>query len=365
MDLSVVVPTLNGRDRLGACLDSLAAHAPDAEVVVVNGPSADGTTGMVRDRDDVDVLVEISDRTVSVARNAGVEVATGDAVALVDYDNRIGPGWREAVAAGLDEAPVASGPVTPIPRDETTDESEAARGADGDGRTGAGEVDSGEAERDDGEDAAAAEPSEPERSRISGRDVTYFEGGNAAFRGAAVRDLDGFDEYLRVGGARDAAHRLARMDCEVTWRPEMAARKELPTPTAADGGRSAHEWGWKYRALAYRLTKNYGVRPSVLLRSGAHALGDAFDAAGDVVRGESTPSRWAATGRDVLLGLTGGTSDGLVARRKDRSPARNPNGISTRADRAVARYDERGEADADGRGERGEGPRTEADGGRD
>ena len=344
MDLSVVVPTLNGRDRLAACLDALAANAPDAEVIVVNGPSADGTTGMVRDRDDVDVLVEISDRTVNVARNAGAEVATGDAVALVDYDNRIEPGWREAVGAGLDAAPVASGPVTPIPRDET------AGGSGPAAESASAAVDdatSGDAEGAVNGDA----PTEPERSRIAGRDVTYFEGGNVAFRRDALRDLDGFDEYLRVGGARDAAHRLARMDCEVAWRPDMAARKELPTPTAADGGRSAHEWGWKYRALAYRLLKNYGVRPTALLRTGSHALGDALDAAKDVVRGESTPSRWAATGRDVLLGLTGGTSDGLVARRRDRGPARNPNGISTRADRAVAKYDRREAAD---RGEEAE-----------
>ena len=328
MDLSVVVPTLNGRDRLAACLDALAADAPDAEVIVVNGPSADGTTGMVRDRDDVDVLVEISDRTVNVARNAGIEVATGDAVALVDYDNRIEPGWRDAVADGLDAAPTVSGPVTPIPPSEADD---------------------GDVAATDG--ASADDPSEPERSRIVGRDVTYFESGNVAFRRDALRDLDGFDEYLRVGGARDAAHRLARMDREVAWRPEMAARKEPPTPTAADGGRTAGEWGWKYRALAYRLLKNYGARPSVLLRTGSHALGDAFAAAKDVVRGESTPTRWAATGRDVLLGLTGGTSDGLIARRKDRSPARNSNGISTRADRAVAKYDERAEADGDDRSE--------------
>ncbi|TKX86010.1 glycosyltransferase [Halorubrum sp. SS5] len=323
MDLSVVVPTLNGRDRLAACLDALAANAPDAEVIVVNGPSADGTTGMVRDRDDVDVLVEISDRTVNVARNAGIEVATGDAVALVDYDNRIEPGWRDAVADGLDAAPVVSGPVTPIPPSET----------DGDADRAA--------------DAAVDDPSEPERNRIAGRDVTYFEGGNVAFRPEALRDLDGFDEYLRIGGARDAAHRLARMDREVAWRPEMAARKELPTPTAADGGRSAHEWGWKYRGLAYRLLKNYGVRPTVLFRTGSHAVGDAVGAARDVVRGESTPSRWAATGRDVIVGLTGGASDGIVARRRDRSPAKNPNGVSTRADRAVAKYDRRGEAGRD------------------
>ncbi|QWC19637.1 glycosyltransferase [Halorubrum sp. 2020YC2] len=353
MDLSVVVPTLNGRDRLAACLDALAAGAPDAEVIVVNGPSADGTTGMVRDRDDVDVLVEISDRTVNVARNAGIEVATGDAVALVDYDNRIEPGWRDAVAAGLDAAPVVSGPVTPTPSSAPTD-GDAVATADGDAVAidDAEGGDSTEPERD---------PSEPERSRIAGRDVTYFEGGNVAFQRDALRDLDGFDEYLRVGGARDAAHRLARMDREVAWRPEMAARKELPTPTAADGGRSASEWGWKYRALAYRLLKNYGVRSTALLRTGSHALGDALGAARDVVRGESTPSRWAATGRDVLLGLAGGTSDGLIARRRDRSPARNPNGISTRADRAVAKYDRRPGADDGGPGGVGSAGATEVE----
>jgi len=43
----------------------------------------------------------------------------------------------------------------------------------------------------------------------------------------------------------------------------------------------------------------------------------------------------------VLVGLAGGSSDGLVARGRDRSPARNPNGISERADRAVAKYDRR------------------------
>ena len=319
MDLSVVVPTLNGRDRLAACLDALAAHAPDAEVVVANGPSADGTTGMVRDRDDVDVLVEISERTVNVARNAGIEVATGDAIALVDYDNRIGESWLDGVADGLEDADVVTGPVTPLD----------AQREDGSGVT---------AERDGADDDRA---DGPERRTIVGHDVTYFEGGNVVFSREALRDLDGFDEYLRTGGARDAAHRLAQMDHDIEWHDGLAVTKELPSPTAADGGRTAREWGWKYRALAYRLLKNYGVRPTVVARTGSHAARDAFGAAGDVVRGESTPSQWVATGRDVLLGLASGSSDGLVARGRDRTPARNPNGISDRADRAVAKYDRR------------------------
>ncbi|KKF39712.1 glycosyl transferase family 2 [Halorubrum saccharovorum] len=331
MDLSVVVPTLNGRDRLAACLDALAAHAPEAEVIVANGPSADGTTGMVRDREDVDVLVEISDRTVNVARNAGIEVATGEAVALVDYDNRIGAGWLDAVRAGLDDADAVTGPVTPIePKEE---------------RDGEAFIDEERTESDEKRRDGDDEEDGPERRAIAGTEVTYFEGGNVAFRRETLRDLDGFDEYLHTGGARDAAHRLAQMGRTVAWREGMAVAKELPSPTAADGGRSAREWGWKYRALAYRLLKNYGVRPSVVARAGTHAATDAFGAAGDVLHGESTPSRWVSTGRDVILGLAGGSSDGLVARSRDRSPARNPNGISERADRAVAKYDRRSEAE--------------------
>ncbi|ELZ37936.1 glycosyl transferase family 2 [Halorubrum saccharovorum DSM 1137] len=339
MDLSVVVPTLNGRDRLAACLDALAAHAPEAEVVVANGPSADGTTGMVRDRDDVDVLVEISDRTVNVARNAGIEVATGDVVALVDYDNRIGEGWLDAVRAGLDGADAVTGPVIPIESGEGGRDDEGDTGGDDEGSTGSD--DEGRDGGHRGDESHDNERDGPERRAIAGTEVTYFEGGNVAFRREALRDLDGFDEYLNTGGARDAAHRLAQMGRTVAWREGMAVTEELPSPTAADGGRSAREWGWKYRALAYRLLKNYGVRPTVVARVGTHAATDALGAAGDVIRGESTPSRWVATGRDVLVGLAGGSSDGLVARSRDRSPARNPNGISKRADRAVAKYDRR------------------------
>ncbi|MES3160319.1 MAG: glycosyltransferase [Halorubrum sp.] len=320
MDLSVVVPTLNGRDRLAACLDSLTAGAPDAEVIVVNGPSADGTTGMVRDRDDVDVLVEISDRTVNVARNAGIEVATRDAIALVDFDNRITDSWVDGMLDGLDRADVVTGPVTPI--DPTVDHP----------------ADDGAA--DDRSDIART-ASAPERGRIAGREVTYFAGGNVAFRRETLRDLDGFDEYLHTGGSRDAAHRLARMEHTVVWDTDAAVRKELPTRTAADGGRTDRDWGWKYRALAYRLLKNYGIRPTVVARTAKHALGDAVAAARDVVRGESTPSGWAANGRDVVFGIASGSADGVVARSRDRSPARNPNGLSKRADRAVAKYDRR------------------------
>ncbi|EMA49824.1 MULTISPECIES: glycosyltransferase [Halococcus] len=332
MQLSVVVPTLNGRTQLVACLDALATAAPESEVVVVNGPSADGTTGMVRERDDVDVLVEIADRNLNVARNAGIEHASGEWIALVGHDRTVEPGWYDAVTAGLDPGAARAGAHVfaegyPMPG--------------GRERVGAVTGPTGvDGERSDG----------PESRAIAGREVTYVDGRNVAFSRAALDALDGFDEYLQTGGARDLAHRLAANGYAVDWQDDMCVRDAAavgPTrpgaagsPVISDGGRTERDWYWKYRALAYRLVKNYGVRPTTARRLANHAVRDAFSGFVGVARGDGTPTAWFGNGRDVLTGSGRGEGAGLLARWRDRD-RRNPNGISSRSDRAVAVYDRR------------------------
>jgi len=298
MDLSVVIPTLNGRDQLAAGLDALVAHVPDAEVIVVNGPSTDGTTGMVRERDDVDVLVEVSTRTENVARNAGLEVATGDVVAILRYDLVVESSWLAGLEDGLAEASVVTGPThRTLDGGMTTEQSE--------------------------------------HRRVGSRDVAYFNGGNVAFRRPVLDALDGFDEYLETGGDRDAAHRLAALDYEVAWRPNMCVSQEY----SADGGVTTGDRGTEFRALAYRLVKNYGVRPAVATGTTSRAFRDAVAAGREVLRGDLPPTEWLASGRAVVTGAVRGAVDGFVARVEDRSQARNPHGVSDRSDRAVARYD--------------------------
>jgi len=294
----VVVPTLNGREELAGCLDALTEHAPDAELIVVNGPSADGTTGMVRDRDDVSVLVEVADRSVSVARNAGIDRVTGDAVAFVNQHLAVEAGWAESVRAGLDDSAAVTGPTHERLTGGVTTESEESR-------------------------------------TIAGRNVTYFNPGNAAFRRGVLDALDGFDEYLAVGSARDLAHRLAATDHRVRWDDGMAVACEFGT----DGGQRERDWGWKYRSLTYRLVKNYSLRPTVARRVASHAVRDAVDALVDVARGRTVPSEWFGSGGDVARGVGRGAKDGVTARYRDRSPRRNPSGRSERADRAVSVYD--------------------------
>ena len=296
MTLSVVVPTLNDRKRLTRCLDTLTERASDAEVIVVNGPSADGTTGMVHDRDDVDVLVQVADRNVNVARNAGLEVANGDIVALVGSNVRIDDSWVGAIRTAIaDGADAVTGPIHRTLRGGVT-------------------VD------------------RPTVISIAGQEVIDLNCRNVAFDRGSIDALDGFDEYLTRGGARDVAHRLARQDRTVRWDPDVSAQ-------AGPEDDREENWGETYRSFAYCLVKNYGPRPSVLRQTGGRALADGGATASGIARGERTPTRWLSEGRAVLTNAVLGSKDGIVARVRDRSERRNPTGISARDDRAVERYD--------------------------
>lgn len=298
MQLSVVVPTLNARDDLAGCLDAIASHLPAAEVVVVNGPSADGTTGMVQQHAAVDRLVEIADRSINVARNAGIEYSSGDAVAFVDHHARIADGWRGAVETALADAAAVTGPT----------QTQLVGGVETETR---------------------------ETRKIQGRAVTYLNPGNVAFTRPVLEATDGFDEYLMVGGARDIAHRLAGLNYDVSWTDAMAVTRD----EAADGGVRERDWGWKYRSLAYRLAKNYGFRPTVIRRVAGHAGRDGLEEFRRVTEGQAPASDWLGDGRDVLVGALGGLYRGWAARRSDREPRRNPRGLSARGDRAVQVHD--------------------------
>ncbi|MDF9745761.1 glycosyltransferase family 2 protein [Natrinema salsiterrestre] len=299
MDLSVVVSTLNDREQLLSCLDAIAERTPSStEVIVVNGPSSDGTTGVVRERDDVDVLVEISERNPSVSRNAGFELATGDVVAFLDGEYAVDEGWYRGIDESMtDGTAVVTGPVTGGPF---------------------------------GTDRRSSQ-------RVAGRPVTHFHGDNVAFDRSVLESLDGFDEYLEEASERDCAHRIAGLEREVAWNPTMAVRCEVGT----DGGRADPDWGVTYRSLSYRLAKNYGVRPTVLARTAGSAFRDGLSGVRRLASGDATPTGWASDGTDVGRNIARGLWDGVRARYADRSTRRNPNGLSKRHDRAVRVYDRR------------------------
>lgn len=305
MDLSVIVPTLNAREQLASTLDALGEAAPSAEVIVVNGPSADGTSGMVRDHEAADVLLELSERNLNASRNAGIAIASGEHVAFVGQDTQLESGWVDAVEQAVEDgADVVTGPVHRRVSGGVTTES-------------------------------------LEEQTFGSRTVRFFDGGNVVFEKSVIDTLDGFDEYLHTGGARDAAHRVAGIDASVAWNSDAVVLREEQDDIIHRVGENdpATVHGLKYRSLAYRLVKNYGMGARVVLRLLRYMVGEGITEAWGVLRGDGKPSAWLGNGRAVAANTMMGVQDGLGARVADRSPRRNPNGVSQTRNRPVARYD--------------------------
>lgn len=304
MDLSVVVPTLDSRDQLAGCLRALGDHAPDVEVVVVNGPSTDGTSGFARSAPVVDRLVEVAERNLNCARNAGIVAASRDNIAFVGQDSEIEAEWVEAVRSALAEGAAAvTGPIHRAVTGGVTTET-------------------------------------PEERTIHRRRVTYVDGGNVAFTREAIEALDGFDEYLETGGARDAAHRLAGLGRDVAWHRDMAVLRTAGDDVAArTANGERNPLSLKYQSLGYRLVKNYGLRPGILYRLLRHTVGDGVEELRAVLSGNRNATDWMIDGRAVGTALITGIRDGWTARRTDPTTRRNANGVSTREDRAVACYE--------------------------
>lgn len=88
MRVSFVVPTLNQAPFLRRCLEScLAQGVPDAEVVVVDGGSADGTRAILEGYGPRVRWTSEPDRGQSDALNKGVAAARGDVIAWINSDD--------------------------------------------------------------------------------------------------------------------------------------------------------------------------------------------------------------------------------------------------------------------------------------
>ena len=293
MQLSVIIPVFNQRPSLARCLDALENEIADEEIIVVNGPSTDGTSGMVHERTDVDVLVELSSRNVNVARNVGIRRSQYDGIVLFDPQHLVNPTWATTIRSILGtSADAISGPVTT----ETPM-------APFDGSTGG------------------------------------MMAGNLAVTRDALIALDGFDEYLTIGGTADFERRFGLQSFRLVWDSDMRVdRQHGDDPKAAVDAwlhPNAPDWGTVYRSRTYRALKNDGLRPVPIGRLLAGALLDGIRSGQDVLRGNSQASWWYQNGWAVVRNVATGAWDGLRAQRTDRSGAGNPHGLSQSIEEAV------------------------------
>lgn len=177
---SVIVCTYNGSATLKACLESLQQlRYPDYEVIVID----DGSTHDIRSIAQAfpGVRYERQEHAgLSVARNLGAALATGEILAYTDDDCIADEDWLTYIAAGFDDPRWAAcgGPnIPPPPRNAT-------------------------------EAIVAAAPGAPAHVLLSDIEAEHLPGCNLAIRKSALEAIQGFRAVYRVAGD----------DVDICWR---------------------------------------------------------------------------------------------------------------------------------------------------
>ena len=106
--VSVIVNTYNRAPSLHQTLQGLTRqNYPTFEVIVVNGPSSDGTSDVLRIHAAQIRVGSCAQRNLSISRNVGIEMARGEFVAFVDDDAVPDENWLLDAIAAFDSEEVA------------------------------------------------------------------------------------------------------------------------------------------------------------------------------------------------------------------------------------------------------------------
>ncbi len=102
--ISVVIPNWNGVEHLPICLDSLRRQTlGGAEIIVADNGSTDGSLQLLERRyPEVRVLPLGENRGFAGAANAGMQVAHGRFIALLNNDTEAEEGWLQEVVAAFE-----------------------------------------------------------------------------------------------------------------------------------------------------------------------------------------------------------------------------------------------------------------------
>jgi GT2 family glycosyltransferase len=105
-EVSVIIVTWNGRRYLDACLSAVASQRNvDAETILVDNASSDGTVDYVRERFPwVRIVALPENRGFAGGNNAGAREARGRYLALLNNDTVPDGRWLRALLDGVDEA---------------------------------------------------------------------------------------------------------------------------------------------------------------------------------------------------------------------------------------------------------------------
>lgn len=205
--VSVIVPVYNDPGGIKQCLKAVQEQTYPSdryEVFAVDNGSTDKTQKMIKEFDDVHLLIEDEVQGSYAARNRGIEKATGDVLAFTDADCTPAPEWMNAGVETLqrENADLSAGRViftsSPVP--------------------------------------SAAEQFDARANMQNDKGVTkgYAKTANLFVRAPVVDEIGPFPEQLRSGGdvywtrkATDAGFKLAYAGSAVIEHPAREFRELL------------------------------------------------------------------------------------------------------------------------------------------
>jgi len=105
--LSIIIPNWNGLRFLPACLNAIERQTlPDLEVIVVDNASKDDSVSYLREHHPNVRVVELPmNRGFTGACNAGIAIAQGTYIALLNNDTEVDAGWAAAVVSAFERYP--------------------------------------------------------------------------------------------------------------------------------------------------------------------------------------------------------------------------------------------------------------------
>jgi len=219
--VSVVVCSYNGAATLRGCLEALQrVDYPDFEVILVDDGSKDSTQSIVAEFPLVKNILQ-PNRGLSVARNVGMQAATGEIIAYTDSDCMPDSDWlyflvstllhsSYAAVGGPNLNPPAQGPIPA---------------------------------------AVAACPGAPTHVLLSDTEAEHIPGCNMAYWKSALEEIGGFDPEFRTAGD----------DVDLCWRLMQAGHRVGFSPSALV---------WHHRRFTmqayFRQQKGYGEAEAML-----------------------------------------------------------------------------------------------------
>ncbi|MFT5112266.1 MAG: glycosyltransferase involved in cell wall biosynthesis [Parasphingorhabdus sp.] len=119
-DTSIIVPVYNAVDTIAPCLESLLANidkSVQAEIIVVDNGSDDGTLTKLRQFCNQVTVIEEPIKGSSAARNAGIRHSNFNILAFTDADCVVESDWLENLIAPLADPNIGivGGTILPLP----------------------------------------------------------------------------------------------------------------------------------------------------------------------------------------------------------------------------------------------------------